>query len=251
MFMNDLVFSLIAALFVSILSMVGIVGLILKEKVLNKILVFLVSFSAGSLLGGALLHLLPESLEGASIEIEAAIFVLLGFSLFFMIEKLLHWHHHHQCAECEFKSLPVMNLIGDGFHNLIDGMLIVASFMVDFNLGVVTTIAIIFHEIPQEISDFGVLVYGGFTRIKALMWNLISALFAVIGVLVGYLAFGMIENKLYVLLAVTAGGFIYVAASDLIPELNKEKNALKSFISFLIFLLGISLMYILKISFEH
>lgn len=249
--MNDLMFSFGAAIIVSLLSMVGIIGLILKEKILNKILIFLVSFSAGSLLGGALLHLLPEAMEMTNTELSAAVFVLLGFAFFFMIEKLLHWHHHHQCAECEFKSLPIMNLISDGFHNFIDGLLIVASFMVDFNLGLVTTTAIIFHEIPQEMSDFGVLVYGGFSRLKALLWNLISAFCAVIGVFVGYLFFGLFEEQLFVLLAVTAGGFIYVAASDLIPELNKEKNSLKSFLSFFVFLAGICLMYILKMIFAH
>ena len=143
-----------------------------------------------------------------------------------------------------------MNLIGDGFHNFIDGLVIAAAFAVNINLGVVTTIAVIAHELPQEISDFGVLVYGGFTKKKALIFNFLSAIIAIIGAIVGILLFRSIEGIIPSLLAITAGGFIYIAASDLIPELNRESKIAKSLLAFLFFLLGIGFMFVFKIIFE-
>ncbi len=143
-----------------------------------------------------------------------------------------------------------MNLIGDGFHNFIDGLVIAAAFAVNIHLGIVTTIAVIAHELPQEISDFGVLVYGGFTKAKALLFNFLSAVIAIFGAIIGLFLFSKIENIIPVLLAITAGGFIYIAASDLIPELNRESKAAKSLFAFLFFLLGIGFMFLLKIIFE-
>lgn len=252
--MEIILWTIGATIIVSVLSFIGILALLVKDKLLEKILLLLVGFSAGSLLGGALLHLIPEAIEGST-SFSIFIFVLLGFTIFFVIERVFHWHHDHKCkGKCkdlkDKKTLSYMNLIGDGFHNFIDGLVIAAAFAVDIHLGIVTTIAVIAHELPQEISDFGVLVYGGFTKKKALMFNFLSAIIAVIGAIVGILLFRSIEGIIPFLLAITAGGFIYIAASDLIPELNRESKVTKSLLAFLFFLLGIGFMFILKILFE-
>ncbi|MBD3249438.1 hypothetical protein GF336_05315 [Candidatus Woesearchaeota archaeon] len=140
-----------------------------------------------------------------------------------MIEKFLHWHHCHK-GKCDIHTFTYMNLIGDGVHNFIDGLIIAASFSVDISFGVITTIAVIAHEIPQEIGDFGVLVYGGFGRLKALAFNFLSAVTAIIGAVIGYLISGSVEGFVPFLLPFAAGGFIYIAASDLVPELHKESD---------------------------
>ncbi len=243
-----------ATIIVSVLSFIGIIALLIKDKLLEKILLLLVGFSAGSLLGGALLHLIPEAIE-ESTTFNIVIWVLAGFTIFFIIERVFHWHHDHKCkGKCrklkDKTTLSYMNLIGDGFHNFIDGLVIAAAFAVNINLGVVTTIAVIAHELPQEISDFGVLVYGGFTKKKALIFNFLSAIIAIIGAIVGILLFRSIEGIIPSLLAITAGGFIYIAASDLIPELNRESKIAKSLLAFLFFLLGIGFMFVFKIIFE-
>jgi len=253
--MEIILWTIGATLLVSVLSFIGIIGLLVKDKLLEKILLLLVGFSAGSLLGGALLHLIPESIEQSSTK-NVFIWVLAGFTLFFIIERFFHWHHDHKCkGKCrdlkDKKTLSYMNLIGDGFHNFIDGLVIAAAFSVDVSLGLITTVAVIAHELPQEISDFGVLVYGGFTKKKALMFNFLSAAIAIVGAIVGLLLFRQIEGITPILLAFTAGGFVYIAASDLIPELNRESKAAKSIFAFLFFLFGIGFMFLLKLIFEN
>jgi zinc and cadmium transporter len=223
---------------------VGIFTLSLKEKRLEKILLSLVSLSAGALIGGAFLHLIPESIEKWD-GINIFIVILAGFTLFFLIEKLLHWRHCHK-NKCDVHTFTQMNLIGDGIHNFIDGLIIAASFVVDIRLGIVTSIAIALHEIPQEIGDYGVLVYGGYTKSKALFLNFICALTAVAGGVLGYFLSSYSESALYFLLPFAAGGFIYIAASDLIPEMRKEISIKKSFINLGIFILGILIMYLVK-----
>jgi len=248
--MQNILWPIGATFIVSLIAFVGIIGLFFKEKILNKILLLLVGFSAGALLGGAFLHIVPELSEQNLLCEKIFLVVLLGFSIFFLFEKLLHWHHHHKCGGCEIQTLPYMNLLGDGLHNFIDGLIIAAAFSVDINLGISTTIAVIAHEIPQEIGDFGVLVYGGFSKLKALFWNFISAITAILGAVVGYLLINQVSSIQPYLLALTAGGFIYIAASDLIPELNKQKRGWKTVLSFIFFLLGIALMYFMKKIFE-
>ena len=142
-----------------------------------------------------------------------------------------------------------MNLIGDGIHNFIDGLIIAASFVINFPLGIATTIAVIAHEIPQELGDFGVLVYGGFTKLKALFFNFLTALTAILGAVIGFFLAGSVEGFVPFLIPFAAGGFIYIAASDLVPELHKEADLKKSILSFIFFLLGIIFMYVIKIIF--
>jgi len=242
--MNTFFYILISTFIISLGSFIGVLALSLKDKYLEKILLSLVSLSAGALIGGAFLHLIPESLEKNS-ELNIFIVILLGFSAFFFIEKVLHWRHCH-LKKCPIHSFTQMNLIGDGIHNFIDGLIIAASFVANIHLGIVTTLAVALHEIPQEIGDFRVLVYGGYKKSRALFLNFICALTAVIGGVVGYFLSSYSESVLNFLLPFAAGGFIYIAASDLIPEMRKEQNITKSLISLGIFIIGIAIMYLVK-----
>jgi len=237
-----------SACLVSMISLIGIFTLAVKEELLNRILLGLVGFSAGALMGGAFLHLIPEALEQSGSTIVFP-YVILGFMLFFLLERLLYWRHCHD-GRCDVHIFTYLNLIGDGIHNFVDGLVIAASFLADMQLGIVTTIAVISHEIPQELGDFGVLVYGGFTKTRALFHNLLSALTAILGAFIGYLVSSYAESFVALLVPLAAGGFIYISGSDLIPELHKELEVRKSMLSFGAFLAGILFMWILQFTFE-
>ncbi len=232
---------LLATILIGLASLVGAFSFVLNKHTLNKALLVLVSFSAGTLLAGSLLHLLPEALELLNSNLTFA-YTVLGFIAFFLIEKLLHWHHCK--GGCEAKPLTYMILFGDGIHNFIDGLVIAASFLVSIPFGVITTLLIMAHEIPQELGDFGVLVYGGFDRVKALVYNFLSQLTCVVGGLIGYF-FGSGFNAY--LLPVAAGGFIYIAASDLVPEMHKEVDLKKSLVCIAFFLIGIFFVTVIKL----
>ncbi len=244
--MSTLIWIIGATLIVSLIAFIGIISFAVKSKLLNKILLRLVGFSAGALMGGAFIHLLPEALENNGHEILFS--VLVGFSLFFLMERFLKWHHCHK-GKCPVHTFTYMNLFGDGVHNFIDGLIIAAGFLVNIPFGIVTTIAIIAHEVPQEIGDFAILVYGGFTKFKALFYNFLSALVAVVGAVFGYFLSTIAEGFVPFLIPFAAGGFIYIAASDLIPELHKEVDLKKSVLSFVFFLIGIFFVYIIKLIF--
>ena len=187
---------------------------------------FLISFSAGALLGDVFIHLLPELAEEGQFNLNTSLYILAAILFFFFLEKYLHWHHHHgEGKEHEHETHPfVYNILfGDFIHNFIDGLIIAGAYQLDFKLGVATTIAVILHEIPQEIGDFGVLIYGGFTKAKALIYNMISAVGALLGVAVAY-SFTNIEGILPILVALGAGSFIYIATADLIPQIHKEQD---------------------------
>ena len=231
---------LVSTFIVSLISLVGIFTLAIKEKLLQKILFGLVGFSAGSLIGGAFLHILPEALEKSKSTV-VFYYLILGIVLFFVMERYFHWRHCHE-GNCNIHAFTKLNLIGDGLHNFIDGMVIAGSFVVSLKLGVVTTVAVILHEIPQELGDFGVLVYGGYTKQKALFWNFISALTAMVGALLGYFISGIASGFSNFILPLTAGGFIYIAASDLIPQIHKEENLKRASLASLAFLFGIIFM---------
>lgn len=241
--METLIYILISTFIVSLISFIGVLTLLLKENLLRKITIIFVSLSAGTLIGGAFLHLIPEALEKYSSS-NIFIYTLFGFLLFFIIEKLLHWHHCHD-GKCKVHTFAYMNLIGDGIHNFLDGLIIAAGFLTDINLGIATTTAIALHEIPQEISDFGVLIHGGFKKSKALFINFISALLAILGGLVGYLLYNFMGSIVIILLPLAAGGFIYIGASDLIPEIKKEIKPKIFITNIIIFILGLLMMYLI------
>lgn len=231
----------LASFAITLCVLVALVFLYFKKDTLSKITMFLVSLSAGALIGGAFLHLLPEAAEG--MEPGKLFFVVMAaFVGFFLVEKIFHWRHCHKDA-CEIHTFGYMNLFGDSVHNFIDGLVIASVFLTDFGLGLITTVTIALHEIPQEIGDFGVLIHAGFSRAKALVLNYLVALMVVLGGLAGYFASFYIESIIIYLLPVAAGGFIYIAASDLMPEIRKENNFKKSTASFAIFLFGIVLMF--------
>lgn len=257
--MITLFYIILATVLVSLISFVGVLALMVSKKALNKILLVLVALAGGGLMGGAFLHLIPESIHAIGHDHEAVtnifIFVLVGFLLFLLVEQCLQWHHHHHVHghACEQEKKPSKNkalspmiLFGDGVHNLIDGLIIAASFTVSPTVGIVTTIAVALHEIPQEIGDFGVLVYSGYKRWKALMFNFLSGLTAVAGGVLGFIFAERAESAVLFLLPIAAGGFIYIAASDLVPEIKHGERGPKMALHFLVFLLGIAIMLLLK-----
>jgi zinc and cadmium transporter len=237
--------SILASTFlVSLISLVGILTLALNDKLLQKLVFSLIGFSAGALLGGAFLHLLPEALKETN-STTVFYYLILGIVLFFLLERYVHWRHCHE-ENCDVHAFTYLNIVGDGLHNFIDGMVIAASFLVSRKLGVVTTMAIILHEIPQELGDFAVLIFGGFTKRKALVYNFLIALTAMLGAVAGYFIIDFAKGFSNFIMPFTAGGFIYIAASDLIPQLHKETNLRRSSLAFVAFLLGIIFMALAK-----
>jgi len=234
---------LAATLFVSVLSLVGIIFVISKS--VEKYLGLMVSFAAGALLAVAFLDILPEALKLSPNALEIA---LVGIIAFFVLEKILFWHHHH--SKIHRHPMTTLNLIGDGIHNFLDGTIIAAAFLQNFELGLTTTLAVAAHEIPQEFGDYSVLVFGGMTRKKALFYNFLSALTAVLGALVMFYFSAAVPGLSAFMLPFAAGGLIYIACTDLIPELKKETALNKSVIEFVSFLAGIGLIWFLISIFE-
>jgi len=241
--MTTLGYILLSTLFISSGSLVGLITLSIKADKLQKFLILLVSLSAGALMGGAFIHLLPEAISELPSD---AVFttVLVSFVSFFMVEKLFHWRHCHK-GHCHVHSFGYMNLFGDSIHNFIDGLILAAAFTTDVKIGLATALAIALHEIPQEIGDFGVLLYSGFNKTRALIANVLVALTVVAGGVAGYYV-SFLGNYMAYLLPFAAGGFIYIAASDLMPEIRKETSLKKSLASFGIFLAGILMMFLTK-----
>jgi zinc and cadmium transporter len=240
------IFTLASVVLVSVISLIGILTLSIREKILKKIMILFVSFSAGALLGDAFIHLLPEIVEEEGFGLNISLSVLLGILIFFALEKLIYWRHCHiLTSEEHVHTFTYMNLIGDGVHNFIDGMIIAGSFLISIPLGLTTTIAVILHEIPQEIGDFSVLIYGGFKKSKAIFYNMMAALTAIIGAVIILIIGEELTGLHVVLVPFTAGGFIYIAGTDLIPELQKEVRPMVSLAQMGALLLGIVLMSLL------
>ncbi|PIP52498.1 ZIP family metal transporter [Candidatus Beckwithbacteria bacterium CG23_combo_of_CG06-09_8_20_14_all_47_9] len=242
--MSKLIYIILASGVISLGALAGVLTLAINEAKLTRALMLLVSLSAGAMMGGAFLHLLPEAVEVLPPDLMLAI-VLLSFMGFFLVEKLVHWRHCHK-GHCPTHTFGYLNLIGDAVHNFIDGLIIAAAFLTDIRLGLVTATAVALHEIPQEIGDFGVLLYSGFTKTRALTANFLVALTVVLGGVIGYYLSFWLENLVGWLLPVAAGGFIYIAASDLMPEIRKEPSLKKSLIYFVTFLAGAAMMYLVK-----
>ncbi len=246
-----MIYIILSTIAISLLSFVGALTLFFQKKLLDKILLVLVAFSAGALLGGAFLHLIPEAIEKGGDLFVLFLWLLLGFCLFFVLEQFIRWHHctRERCLE---KPAPFsyLILISDAVHNFIDGLVIAASFLVSFPVGLATVLAVALHEIPQEIGDFGVLVYGGFEKVKALFLNFFSASTIILGGIVGILISESIGESIVYLLPFAAGNFIYISASDLIPEIKHKESFKKSVVHFLVFLFGIAAMILVKLLFH-
>ena len=238
------IYALLSVVAVSVISLVGAVLLPLNEKRLKTFLIYFLSFSAGALLGDVFIHLLPEVVEVEGFTQSVSVNILIGILATFVIEKIIHWKHHQSHSGHMHKHpVTTMTLFGDGVHNFIDGLVIGASYFVSIPAGIATTFAVILHEIPQEMGNFGVLIHGGYTRSRALWFNFLSSLTAVAGTIT-VLALGSTSSStIMALTSFAAGNFIYIAASDLIPELHKEVGFKKTVLQFVTMLMGIGVMF--------
>lgn len=244
-------YTFLSILIVSLISFIGVLSLALPKDKMSQITLFLVSLSAGTLLGGAFLHLMPEVIEKNGAGMNIWLWLLAGIIAFFILEKIICWRHCHvPTSEDHPHPLGIMNLVGDAFHNFLDGVVIAGAFLVSIPLGLATSLAVVVHEIPQEIADFGVLIHAGFSRKKALLLNFLTALTSVLGAILTIMAGQSIENFSAYIIPFTAGGFIYIATADLIPELKKESQPKKSLGHLIFILIGIGLMLGLKFLFE-
>ena len=231
---------------ISALSLVGGVALAISPRTLQKGLLVMISFAAGALLGDVFLHLIPQIAESETgFDLTASFSMLGGVLAFFLLEKVLHWHHSHLPSEEVLHPVAVTNLIGDALHNFVDGALIAGSFLVSTNIGIATTVAVALHEIPQELGDFGIFVHAGLHPRRALALNLVTALTAVVGATLVLLLSGSVAGIERVLVPLTAGGFVYIASTDLIPELHKEPEAGKSAAQLAGLLAGVGVMALL------
>jgi zinc and cadmium transporter len=223
------------------IAMIGSLTLLMTPTALARLLLPLVAWAAGSLIGGAFFHMIPAALKAMESSLDVSIAVVAGFLAFFMLEQLLHWHHCHRGQADGKRPLTYLVLIGDGLHNFLGGAAIAGTFLIDIRLGITAWLAAAAHEVPQELGDLGVLVYGGWSRSRALLLNALSATTFLIGGLLTYwLSFRISVGWL---IPFAAGNFIYIAASDLIPEVNKHRSVRLSLVHLLAFIVGLGLMW--------
>ena len=242
-------YTLLSVIIVSLISFVGVFSLFFKRSNEKTFLLVLVGLSAGALFGDAVLHLLPQAVQTSGFTPTISLYVLLGVIIFFILEKFVHWHHCHGMPASEThkghehpKHIATMNLVGDALHNSLDGFIIAASYLVSIPLGIATTLAVILHEVPQEIADFGILLYSGLSRKKALFYNFLSATTAIAGAIIGLIIGSNSEIFVSVMVPFSAGAFLYIAGSNLIPELQKEVSIKQSIFHVLAMILGIAIM---------
>lgn len=247
--MNPLLWIILSTFMISLISLIGCLVLVIKEDYMNKILLILVALSAGGLMGGAFLHLLPEAISEVGSSPSATFnlftYLIIGFCTFLIMEQFIEWYHEHYNIHKK-KPVSYLVLFSDLIHNFIDGLVVSGAFMIGIDLGLATTLAIILHEIPQELGDFAILIYGGFKKKSALLWNYTSGVTSILGGVVGYYLSTMISDLAILLLSFAAGNFIYIAASDLIPEIKHSIGVGRSLIHFGTFLIGILLMFLIK-----
>jgi len=245
------IYTILSVVIVSLVSFVGIITLLFGKKKIDKLLMILVNISAGTMLGGTFLHLIPNAVKDAgSFSIFISFFILIGIGSFFLLDKLIHWKHNHpepsliHTAQESNPSIAYLNLLGDGIHNFLDGLIIAGSYLISIPTGIAVTIGVIAHETPQEIADFGVLLYSGLSKTKALLYNFYSAITAILGGIIGLVIGTGSEIFMAFIIPFAAGNFIYIAGSNLIPEILQKHPKLKtSLAEFLWFLLGIVIMY--------
>jgi zinc and cadmium transporter len=267
--MMEAILGFLMIFFIGMLSLVGIFMISLKENTLDKILFVLIAFATGTIFATALFDLIPEALhhleelnsEGANLN-ETILFTMVvgGYVVFFILERFLYWFHGHaHQIENELvcydhldetidkslgkgkviKNFALLNLIGDGLHNFLDGVVIMVAFLSGIGNGVVVTLAVLFHELPQEIGDFGILLYGGFSKRNALLFNFLSAMVAMLGGIFAFFLSGIFDSFNFFFLAFSGGGFLYLASTELMPELLKQKDLKKSIYQALIFVVGL------------
>ena len=244
---SNFLYMVVSVSVVGLLSLVGISLLALSHEAFHRVVFILVALAVGALFGDAFLHLLPEAYGDAAHSLQTSLYVLAGILLFFMLENFLHWRHQHSDEHEEIQPFGYLNLVADMSHNFIDGLIIGASYIVSFKMGLATSLAVVLHEIPHEFSNFGVLVKSGFSKGKALFLNFITALAALVGGLLAWQVGGNMEGFIHILIPLTAGGFIYIAGSDLVPQLHKDVKSLRALFQLLAILAGAGLMLLLKV----
>jgi zinc and cadmium transporter len=243
--MNIFFETLLAVSVVSLISLIGAVFLVFGETKLKKMLKYMVGFSTGAIFGDVFIHLLPEIVKTNGLTINISLFILLGIVLGFVTEKIICWHHCHvPVSSHHIHSFALMNIVGDIFHNFLDGVVIAASFLVSPEVGLATTTAVVFHEIPHEIGNFGILLHGGFSKQKALFYNFLTACVSIIGAILTLIFSNFIGSAAIFLSALAAGNFIYIAGSDLIPELHKDEDTKNGIIQLFFILAGIGVMFL-------
>jgi zinc and cadmium transporter len=240
-------YAFLSVVAVSLVSLAGVFTLSLREAFLRKYIFILISLSVGALMGDAFIHLIPEALESFANPALASMLVIAGIMAFFAIEKFFHWHHHGEDVGQPHGVHPLGKLIllSDGIHNITDGIIIGASFLVSVPVGIASTLAVVLHEIPQEVGDFAVLLHAGYSRAKALWFNFLSALTALVGVLIAWMIGGAGESFNAWVLSLVAGGFIYIAIADLVPELHKTKEIKHSLAQIAVVIFGVLAMFAL------
>ena len=244
--MTEWAYSLGSAAVISLISLVGVVTIMIGVKRLDRIIPLLISFAVGGLFGDAFIHLLPEAFEESPSPALTSLYVISGILLFFVLERFLHWHHEHRArAVNPVHPVAYIILVSDGVHNLLDGLIIGAAYLISIPIGVATSVAVAAHEVPQEQGDFGVLVNAGFTPRRALQMNFLSAVLALVGVVISLSLGSSLGDYTLFMLPFTAGGFIYIAGSDLIPELHAERELQGSLAQLAMMLAGIALMFLL------
>ncbi len=243
--MESLFYIILSTFLVSLISFSGILFINLNKRYFDRIISFFVALSIGTLLGGAFFHLIPESIEDLQSSELSMGLVIGGIFLFFLMERIIRWRHCHD-GKCSVHAFAYLNLLGDGLHNFVDGIAIASAYIIDYNLGIATTTAVFLHELPQEIGDFGVLLYAGFTKNKALFFNFISALTAIFGGGSTFFFAKVVKNFVPLVPPIIAGGFLYIALSDLIPEFHKKGRIGEFTFNFLITLSGVFIMILLK-----
>ncbi len=236
--MGALTNSILAAILVSLTTLIGITTLFFTKKFLDKIISILIALSTGTLLGAAFLDLLPEASKVLAVE-SIFNYLLAGIIIFFLVERLLFWYHCHDGRCDSHKTMPIMISFGDAVHTFIDGVVLAAAFLTDFALGIAATLAIVLHELPNELSDFFVLIYSGFSRTRAFFYNFLVSSMHFVGILTTYYLYIRSEEQIAYLLPIAAGGFIYIALSDLIPELHREADFKKILLQLALIFFGI------------
>jgi len=239
-------YAIASVLIVSLISLIGVITIPINITRLKTLMIYAIAFSAGAMLGDSFIHLLPEAIKNYGMTVNISLFILVGVAFSFVLEKLIHWRHCHMpITKDHVHSFALMNIVGDIVHNIVDGLIIGASYLINIQVGIATTLAIVIHEIPHEMSNFGVLIHGGYSKSKAILYNFLTALCAILGTIAALIIGAKVGNLTMFLIPFTIGTFIYIAGADLIPELHKETEPVKSIIQFLFFALGIGLMMLM------
>lgn len=247
---TELIYILIALGVVSAISLVGVLILAFNKKIVDKLLPFLVAFAAGALLGASFFDLIPEAIHALG-DMTGPLYIAVGVVIFMTLENILHIHHahHNDCEDCQPNPTGYAILLGDGLHNFLDGVLIASAFMLSIPTGIAVTTAVIFHEIPQEVGDFAILIDSGFSRAKAIWFNLLSALFAVVGGMTAFFALQFTEGVVPYLVAIGAGGFLYIALVDIVAGFKHKTEPKQGIAQMLALILGLAVLWWLMTSY--